>query len=620
MEEKGQQLGGEGLFLRQATGLVRSWSVYDVFAYVGGTMNPLVFLFIAASAVFWPDGNIITGSILSGVLVFFMIIVYAGLITTLPRSGGDYTWLSRIFGGAWGFIIAFPAWIFILWQWVPIHAQILAQFVISTVLVVLSYEFGGNGWIQAANWINGPHGIFLTSIISIVFVCCYIGFGMRTYARVQRITFSVGLLGLISAIIGMLLMSRGAFVDGLNTAMSQLYGTSNAYEAIMAAGQKGGTTPVTPGTPAILGSLALIPLLLFWCLWPNWGATLAGELRGANDFRRNIWGMLSALIWTVVTAVVLTVLFARMMGWDFYNDTYLAYYGGNSPLPLFPYPLMLYALAAGNTVWGLWILISFGMFFWAWSGSVFLSSTRVIFAAAFDRLLPEFMADVSPRFRSPNNALLAMAIPSVFVSALYAYTGFSRFTLDATVVIAVSFWATVLAGVLLPWLKLIRGVTERMDEFGTEVIPVYDHEVVIATKELIDQGVEAICICCLFSYVNDAHEKHIGHIVEQVLAEHGMETPIYYSCEIRPVIRDQSRLNSVIIEAYAAARGREQLMAVEEAAQRQGYRHGVQTVLSYGGLTSIRYPRLHETMISGPVGASWEQGTWVSVSGLVRSW
>lgn len=150
--------------------------------------------------------------------------------------------------------------------------------------------------------------------------------------------------------------------------------------------------------------------------------------------------------------------------------------------------------------------------------------------------------------------------------------------------------------------NLIRGVTERIDQFGAEVIPVYDHEVVIATKELLDQPVEAICICCLFSYVNDAHEKHIGRIVEQVLAEHGRETPIYYSSEIRPVIRDQSRLNSVIIEAYAAARGREQLVGVEEAAQRQGYRHGVQTVLSYGGLTSIRYPRLHETMISGPVG------------------
>lgn len=451
--EDQHSVGGQGLFLRQATGLVRSWSLYDVFAYVGGTMNPLVFLFIAASAVFWPQGNIITGSILSGILVFFMVIVYAGLITTLPRSGGDYTWLSRVFGGAWGFIIAFPAWVFILWQWVPIYANILAQFVISPVLVVLGYAFGGDGWLQAAAWVNGSHGIFSTSILTIVFVCLYIGFGMGTYARVQKTAFSVGLLGLLSAIVGMLLISRSTFVEGFNAAMSRLYGTTNAYEAITQAGRGVGSVPVTPDTPALLGSLALVPLLLFWCLWPNWGATLAGELRGANDYRRNIWGMLSALIWAIVTAVVLIALFQRIMGWEFYNAAYLAYYDGSSPLPLFPYPLMMYVLASGNTLWGLWVLISFGMFFWAWSGSVFLSSTRVIFAAAFDRLLPDAMADVSPRHRSPNNALLAMAIPSVIVSALYAYTGFARFTLDATVVIAVSFWATVLAGVLMPWLK-----------------------------------------------------------------------------------------------------------------------------------------------------------------------
>lgn len=150
--------------------------------------------------------------------------------------------------------------------------------------------------------------------------------------------------------------------------------------------------------------------------------------------------------------------------------------------------------------------------------------------------------------------------------------------------------------------NLVRGITERIDQFGDEVIPVYEHEVVIATKELLDQGVKAICVCCLFSYVNDAHEKRIGRIVEQVLTEHAREVPIYYSCEIRPVVREQSRLNSVIIEAYAAARGREQLIGVDEAARQRGFRHGVQTVLSYGGLASISHPRLHETMISGPVG------------------
>lgn len=149
---------------------------------------------------------------------------------------------------------------------------------------------------------------------------------------------------------------------------------------------------------------------------------------------------------------------------------------------------------------------------------------------------------------------------------------------------------------------LVRGVTERIDQFGTEVVPVYEDEAASAVEQLLAQDVEAICVCCMFSYVDDAHERQICDIVARVLAEHGTELPVYRSSAVRPVIREQSRLNSVILEAYAADRSREQLVGVEDVARSQGFRYGVQTVLSYGGLAGIRYPRLHETMISGPVG------------------
>ncbi|WP_242181482.1 hydantoinase/oxoprolinase family protein [Saccharopolyspora soli] len=150
--------------------------------------------------------------------------------------------------------------------------------------------------------------------------------------------------------------------------------------------------------------------------------------------------------------------------------------------------------------------------------------------------------------------------------------------------------------------NLVHGVTERIDQFGTEVAPVYEHEVISAVEDLLAQRVEAICVCCMFSYVDDAHERQIADIAKSVLAEHGVELPIYLSAAVRPVVREQSRLNSVVIEAYAADRSREQLIGVEKACQEKGFRYGVQTVLSYGGLAGVRYPRLHETMISGPVG------------------
>jgi amino acid transporter len=83
---------------------------------------------------------------------------------------------------------------------------------------------------------------------------------------------------------------------------------------------------------------------------------------------------------------------------------------------------------------------------------VFLSSTRVIFAAAFDRVLPERAASVNPKTRVPNVALALMVVPSVVVSALYAYWHqFASFTLDATAVIAVTYLGSTLAAMVMPW-------------------------------------------------------------------------------------------------------------------------------------------------------------------------
>jgi len=147
-----------------------------------------------------------------------------------------------------------------------------------------------------------------------------------------------------------------------------------------------------------------------------------------------------------------------------------------------------------------------------------------------------------------------------------------------------------------------HGVTERIDQFGDIVLPLYEHEVSAAAKKLIADKVEAICIMTIFSHVNPTHEKRIAEICREEVAKAGAEITVYTSHEVRPVIREQSRLNSVLIEAYATSRGRKQLKGIEDVSKKYGFKYGVQTLLSFGGLTSINHPRLHETMISGPIG------------------
>ena len=107
-----------------------------------------------------------------------------------------------------------------------------------------------------------------------------------------------------------------------------------------------------------------------------------------------------------------------------------------------------------NTVFQTVLILLMALWFIGWVGTLFLSSTRVIFAAAFDRVLPDRAAEVSEKRKVPFYSLILMLAPAVIVSAVYAYNlTFETYTLDATLVIAVTYLFSAIAVVLLPWVK-----------------------------------------------------------------------------------------------------------------------------------------------------------------------
>jgi acetone carboxylase beta subunit len=150
--------------------------------------------------------------------------------------------------------------------------------------------------------------------------------------------------------------------------------------------------------------------------------------------------------------------------------------------------------------------------------------------------------------------------------------------------------------------KLVRGVTERISLFGEPVIPLYEHEARQAVEELLERGVESIVVCFYYSYVNPSHERRVAEIAKAVMAEKGVEVPIYLSSEIAPIMREVSRLNSTLLQAYAAEPGRQQLVKIERKLQEHGYRYPLQIIMAPGSVANINYPRLHEATFSGPIG------------------
>jgi amino acid transporter len=200
--------------------------------------------------------------------------------------------------------------------------------------------------------------------------------------------------------------------------------------------------------------------MLFFLLYPNWGSTLYGEVRGAGDFRKVLNGMLGGLWVTVALAVVFVFLAAKAFGWTFFNasnETFVnwAYlYTATAPtVPIWGYPPLLAAYLIDSHIIQAIIVFAFGAWWLGWTGTLFLSSTRMIFAAAFDRVLPEWAGRVSDR-GVPWAALALIMIPSVVLSWLYAYTAdFYPLTLDATLVIAVTFFGSSIAATILPYWK-----------------------------------------------------------------------------------------------------------------------------------------------------------------------
>jgi len=442
------------LFVRRASGLVRSWSVLDAFIYATFSINLITLGLFIFSYCWYFGGNLMTAVVIGGVFTLFEVMLYASLISAMPRAGGDYVWQSRILGRGIGFLLTVTGWWFILWLWVPLYGQMLAYEVLTPLAATLGLQ-------QAALWFTTyPWGPLTSMLLVCLIVFIFIGMGMKWYARIQKFSFYVGMAGLL-VVFGLLLFgSREALIAGLNSNLPALYGVPEGdyYTATLEAGAAAGATFGAFGSVAFGASFALIPMIVFFNLWPNWGSTLYGEVRGASDYRRNFWGMAAAIMVTAGLAIVFFLLINKTMGWDFYihaNGAFWSniFYGTEVAIPVWPYPIQFATFLTGSRTLQFLILLAVSFWWFGWSGTVFLSSTRVIFAAALDRMLPEWVSKIETRTKTPVNALLLMVIPSVIISIMYAFNIVSMQTivLDATLVIAITFFGTAVAGIVFPW-------------------------------------------------------------------------------------------------------------------------------------------------------------------------
>jgi len=147
-----------------------------------------------------------------------------------------------------------------------------------------------------------------------------------------------------------------------------------------------------------------------------------------------------------------------------------------------------------------------------------------------------------------------------------------------------------------------RGVTERTDVQGEIVIELRENEVRKATRQLVEAGSKAIVICFLQSHKNATSELRARDICRDELKRHGVDIPVFASVDYYPSRKESHRMNTTVLEAYAAEPSRQTLKKVSDRFKKNGAHFDLRVMATHGGTISWKAKELARTIVSGPIG------------------
>ena len=140
-------------------------------------------------------------------------------------------------------------------------------------------------------------------------------------------------------------------------------------------------------------------------------------------------------------------------------------------------------------------------------------------------------------------------------------------------------------------------LAERVDAKGEALRPLNQQEVERLIPWLKENGVEAVAVAFLFSYLNQTHERAVRDRLE---ADLGL--PICLSSEVLPEFREYERTSTTVVSAALQPVIGGYLTALEQGASRLGLRANWQIMQSSGAITRAKYAQADPAriLLSGP--------------------
>jgi len=142
------------------------------------------------------------------------------------------------------------------------------------------------------------------------------------------------------------------------------------------------------------------------------------------------------------------------------------------------------------------------------------------------------------------------------------------------------------AGFLAPG-HLRKEVRERVTATGAVLVPLDEASVARAASELENEGVQAIAVSLLFSFLNPAHERRVREIIGGIAPD----LMVSLSSEVDPAFREYERTCVTAFDAYLKPVVDRYLAGMERDLAEAGVEAPLQIMQSRGGIASSRIAR-----------------------------
>lgn len=436
-----RQSSSSSVFVRQSSGLVREASTLDAIIFnavfsapVGATLAFGIFYALGTS----PGADLVEALLIAFVVNIPVCIMMSMMASAMPRTGGDYVWISRILHPAVAVYSNFSASVSALIG-AAFWARSFAVLAVGPTLAVLGAVTNNSNLINAGNAVSGTDATgqwwtFGLGLALIIILAVAMSSGTKVSFRVQNTCWIIASIGTFLAFLALLIASNSAFIANFNAFAQPFTHSANSYQAIQNAASKAGFA--FTGGHLFAATIPVVAIIMTFMMWNWWSVYIAGELKSAGKLRRQLSVMLGALIWDSLFLIVGVLLLYRSAGEQFIASiNFLTTTTTGYTLPVQPYYNLMASIAANNSVFALLIAISF--LFWnlpAMFPNTFMP-VRTIFAWSFDRILPGKLSEVSERTHAPIPAIITASV-IVLAILIWSVLSVSFFTLLSLGVLA----------------------------------------------------------------------------------------------------------------------------------------------------------------------------------------